>query len=228
MKAKATEVSVAAMSIEHLSRLEASYGIDREGLQRILERAREDQARFEELAAKHSCELPAWAQLASALEDRQTRALEAVERVIGETMELDDAVFGAIGKTDCIEILRSLKDEFARALKTRAECARSLVAIAGAYREEGYSGSELVDGALKRAVAHLRDHAGVPDSVAVEYVEHLAQLCGVAASAAGAGQAHRFPDLSSMFNTESGMALDEIANRVQQTALGLWPANDRG
>jgi hypothetical protein len=214
------------MSTEHLSSLEARYGIDREVPQRILEKARDDQAHLEELAAKHSCELPGWAELAGALEERQARAVEAVERVIAETMELDDAVFGAVTKTDCIEVLHGLKDEFARALKTRAECARSLVAIAEAYREEGYSGSELVDSAVKRAVAQLRDHAGVPDAIAVEYVEHLAQLCGVVPSTASTGQAHRFPDLSSMFKTESGMALEEIANRVQQTALGLWPPDD--
>jgi hypothetical protein len=214
------------MSAEHLSHVEERYGLDRAALQGILEQARDEQARFEELAAKHSCELPAWTELAAALEDREARAIEAVDRVIGETMELEDAVFGAIGKTDCVAVLRGLKEEFSRALKTRAECARSLVAIAGAYREEGYSGSELVDTALKRMETHLREDAGVPDAVAVEYVENLARVCGIALSAASSGTLHRFPDLSSMFKTESGMALDEITNRVQQTALGLWPPDD--
>ena len=217
-------MSAPAMGTEHLSRLEERYGISRAALQRVLEQAREDQARLEELAAKHSCELPAWIELAGALENRQARVLEAVDRVIDETMELDDAVFGAITKSDCVEVLGSLKEEFARALKTRAACARSLVAIAGAYREEGYSGSELVDSALTAAMAHLRE-AAVPESVALEYVEHLAEVCGIAPSAA-VGQGYRFPDLSAIFKSGSGETLDEIANRVQQTALGLWPPHD--
>jgi hypothetical protein len=145
--------------------------------------------------------------------------------VIDETMELDDTVFGAITKSDCVEVLRSLKEEFARALKTRTACARSLVAIAEAYREEGYSGSELVDSALKAALAYLRDEAAVPESLALEYVEHLAEVCGIAPSAA-VGQGYRFPDLSAMFKGGSGETFDEIANRVQQTALGLWPPHD--
>jgi hypothetical protein len=215
-----------AMDTEHLSRLEERYGIDRGAVQRILEQAREEQARFEELAARHSCELPAWAELASALEDRRSRGLDAVDRVIAETMELDDSVFGGISKSDCVAVLHGLKDEFARALETRAECARSLVAIAEAYREEGYTGSELIDGAVRRAVAHLRERSGIPEGVAAEYVQHLAGLCGIVL-AVDTGEIHRFPDLSSMFKTESGMALDEIANRVQQTALGLWPPHDR-
>jgi hypothetical protein len=218
-------MSAPAMGTDHLLRLEERYGIKRAALQRMLEQAREDQARLEELAAKHSCEQRAWVELAGALEIRQERALEAVDRVIDETMELDDAVFGAISKSDCVEVLRGLKEEFARALKTRTACARSLVAIAEAYRDEGYSGSELVDSALKAAMIHLRDEAAVPESVALEYIEHLAEVCGVAPSA-GVGQGHRFPDLSAMFKGGPGETLDEIANRVQQTALGLWPPHD--
>jgi hypothetical protein len=214
------------VSADNLSRIEERYGIDRASLQRMLEQARDDQARFEELAAKHSCELPAWEELAGALEDRHTRALEAVDRVIGETMELEDSVFGEISKTDCIAVLRGLKEEFAGALKTRAECARSLAAVAGAYREEGYAGSDLVDNALKGAVAQLREHSGVSEAVAVEYIKRLALLCGIAPSGADTGEAHRFPDLSSRFTAKSGIALEEIANRVQQIALGLWPPND--
>jgi hypothetical protein len=215
-----------AMDGQHLSRLEERYGIDRAPVQRILEQARDEQAGFEELAARHSCELPAWAELARTLEDRRSRGLDAVDRVIAETMELDDSVFGGISKGDCVAVLHGLKDEFTRALEMRAECARSLVAIAQAYREEGYTGSELIDSAVRRAVAHLREHSRIPEGVAVEYVQHLAGLCGIE-SAVDAGKSHRFPDLSSMFKTASGMALDEIANRVQQTALGLWPPHDR-
>jgi hypothetical protein len=214
-----------AMGTQHLSQLEQRYGIDRAVLQRILEQARENQARFEELAAKHSCELPAWVELAGALEVRHARVLDAVDRVVAETTELDDAVFGAIGKNDCVEILIGLKEEFTRALRTRIACARSLIAIAEAYREEGYAGSELVDGALTVIVAHLRNQVGVPEAIALEYIEHLAEVCGVP-PAAGAGDGHRFPDLSAMFKTDSGEALDAVANRVQQTALGLWPAHD--
>ena len=210
------------VSPDDLVHVEERYGIDRSALQRILEQARHDQARFEELAAKHSCELPAWEELASALENRRARVLDAVDRVIGETMELEDSVFGEIGKSDCIAVLRGLKEEFATALETRAECAKSLAAIAAAYREDGYAGSDLVDGAMKKVVADLRERSQVPEPVATEYVGQLARVCGIAPPAAG----DRFPDFSSRFKTESGMALEEIANRVQQTALGLWPRND--
>jgi hypothetical protein len=214
------------VSTDDLARVEERYGIDRSALQRTIEQARDDQACFEELAAKHSCELPAWEELASALEDRRAQVVEAVDRVIGETMELEDSVFGEIGKTDCIAVLRGLKEEFVTALDTRAECAKSLAAIAAAYREDGYAGSDLVDGALKKAAADLRERSHVPEPVATEYVGQLARVCGIDPPTAGLTEGTRFPDFSSRFRSESGLPLEEIANRVQQTALGLWPRND--
>lgn len=209
-------------ALEHLLRLEAAHGIDREKPKRILERARDTQARLEELAEKHSCELPAWTELASTLEDRRNRASDAVDCVVAETMELDEGVFGTISKADCLEILRSLKDEFARALEIRRECARALVAIAGAYREGGYSGSEIVDNAIRGAIAEVRRQANVPEAVAAEYVAQVVEFCGIAPLYRGAYGA-QFPDLTALLEAEPGATLEEIANRVQQKALGLWP-----
>jgi hypothetical protein len=213
-------------SLEDLSRLEMAHGIDRQTPMLMLEHAKVAQASLEDLAEKHSCELPAWTELAASLEERRSLARTAVERVIAETMELDDAVFGPISKSDCLEILRSLNDEFIRALDTRRECARTLVLLANAYHEEGYAGSDLIDNALSGAIAQVRKQANLPAAVAADYVAHLAEFCGIRRSS-GAERQRRFPDLTAMFKGTSGATFEEIANRLQQTALGLWPEEGR-
>ena len=231
---------------EHLARLDAAYGIDRRSLQLILEQALEDQRTLEELAEKHSCELPAWLDLARTLENRRNQSSEAMERVITETMELDEAVFGTFSKADCVEVLRGLRDEVQRALSTRVEAAQFLVTIAGAYREGGYRRSEIVDGALKRVLAHLTNERGVSHEDATAYTAGLAAVCGILPldldEAAAALRTHlnceeqQFPDLKSIFaaspglperQVEPGMTFAEVTNTVQQIALGLWPAGDR-
>jgi len=226
---------------EQLAGVEARHAIDRRALQRQLEQALEDQNRLERLAEKHSCELPAWVELAGELERRHMRSLEAIESVIAETMELDEAVFGALTKTDCIDVLRGLREEFRRALRTRTESAEFLAAIGRAYRDEHNRDSEIVDQALKTVVSELVNGLGVSRDEALEYTAALAQLCG-ALSAAGDARAalvarlqdrkKRFPDfaamrVSSLDSSEkpddAGLTVDEIANKAQQIALGLWP-----
>ena len=208
--------------VDDLSRLEASHGIEREAPRLILEHAKALQSSLEDLAERHSCELPAWAELAGSLEARQARVSAAVDLVLAETMELDDAVFGVLSRDDCLEILRSLKGEFARALENRSECARTLVAIAEAYREDGYPGSELLDRAIDAAVLQVREQAKVSPSVAVEYIHLLADVCGVRPTPGVDGD-KKFPDLSSRIGGQTNDAVAENANRIQQIALGLWP-----
>jgi hypothetical protein len=232
------------MNRDELASVEATFGIDRRTLRRVLEEAVDDQRRMEELAEKHSCELPAWVDLAAKLDVRRAQSSTAVERIVAETMELDETVFGAVSRADCIEIVRALGAEVERALKIRTDAARLLISFARAYRPEGYQGSvsEVVDHALNQIVAQLAGANQVPAEVATKYVALLARECGVIAPGASdpalvlaerlASTTVRFPDLTSMLSSSvasngwrnSGKSFEEIANEVQQTALGLWPA----
>jgi hypothetical protein len=229
---------------ERLAGLEAQYGIDRTVLRRILSNAVDDHNVLEALAEKHSCELSAWVTLVETLENRRTQSLQSIECVIAETMELDDGVFGAFSKADCIEILHGLRDEFQRALMIRAESARVLAMIARAYREDGYAGSEIVDAALKEVMLQLTQQQGLPEIDAVAYAAGLAQRCGILPSDVEDARAallarlqdrpEKFPDLRSMMSSVrpdeirpgAGLNFDDLANTIQQIALGLWPAPD--
>jgi hypothetical protein len=230
------------MNRDELASVDATFGIDRRTLQCVLEEAVDDQRRMEELAEKHSCELPAWVDLAAKLDVRRAQSSTAVERIVAETMELDETVFGAVSRADCIEIVRALGAEVERALKIRTDAARLLISFARAYRPEGYRGSEVVDRALNQIVAQLVGANQVPAEVATKYVASLARECGVIAPDASdpalvlaerlASTTVRFPDLTSMLSSStasngwrnSGKSFEEIANEIQQTALGLWPA----
>jgi hypothetical protein len=230
------------MNPEELGLIDSSYHIDRAALRRLLEEAIEDQRKMEELAEKHSCELPAWVDLAATLEARLAQSSIAIDQIVAETMELDESVFEGVSREQCVEIVRALGVEFERALKIRIDSARLLISFARNFRAEGYQGSEIVDGVLTQLVRQLVDANHVPGEVAVTYIALLARDCGaihaespdparaLAARLESAGA--RFPDLTGSFSTtgaalrgwrNSGRSFEEIANDIQQTALGLWP-----
>jgi len=219
------------MNADELADLESAYEIDRGSVRRVLEESLDDQRKMEGVAEKHSCELPAWVDLAAKLEARRSLSSTAVEQVIAETMELDEAVFGGVSRADCVEIVRALGLEFDRALRIRIDSARLLIAFAQAYRSEGYQGSEIVDRVSGELVRQLVEINQVPVERARKYVDRLAQECGAVTPALGSPHA-RFPDLTAMFASSaavpgdwrtSGKSFEEIANDIQQTALGLWP-----
>src|SRR5207249_9965038 len=114
---------------------------------------------------------------------------------------------GALTKTDCIDVLRGLREEFRRALRTRTESAEFLAAIARAYRDEHDRDSEIVDKALKSLVTELVNSKGVAEEEALEYTAALGQLCDVLPAAGDAravlvarlqDRKRRFPDFTAM------------------------------